>query len=959
MHADVNSPDGPLDFLQLHDAIAADIRITVVTPNRRLATSLKREYDDAQRRAGRRTWESADVLPLETFIERTYRSICVRSNGPAMPRLLTAIQCQYLWEDLIRKTEFREGLLSVSQAAKQAMTAWRVANSWQLLPALRGFALHGDAKIFMTWVRQYLQVCRERNLVDASRLPDTLSALLGDSGSGHAMALLPSQLVTLGFDIVTPQLRSFLDMCTTAGVDVRSANLGAPPQRVSLQRVEFASDGGELHACAAWARRQLEMNPAARIGIVVPELRARRNQVVRALTDALLPLERAQVRDHHEHSRHLFNVSLGEPLADYALVRDALALIDFALGNALTFAATSALLRSPFIAGADDERASRAMLDVTLRETAAPEMSLFSLQKKLKLPATAGLAAAIARCGGLCARLEQVASLGATPGRAGGGRAPRSPREWRQHFTEILGAWGFPGDARLSSVEFQVFDKLRNALEQLATLQSLQPRMSSGDALSQLRRILADTVFQPESAAGIEPPIQVLGILESAGQRFDALWVTGLHDDAWPLASRPAPFIPAVLQRSAGVTEASAIASLALDRRITDGWCASAAVVVFSHAGHETTNTTDPARGASALIREIPLSSIADAPGNEAPTDFARALQAVGAREPIPDRAITTLPAQTRVRGGSSVLRDQAACPFRAFARHRLRANGLESPHAGLDAAERGTLLHRALSLVWGEIGTHANLVSLDGGDRAALVRDAVTRAIADARAGGIAHLAGRFAEIEQARLVRTLDDWLDYECLRAPFEVVARECKRSVEVSGLMMNLRLDRLDRLADGAHALIDYKTGNAKLAGWLGNRPDEPQLPLYFVTSEEAVSALAFAKLKRGTTDKPFAFEGVSATENLLPDVTPIERKHGMAKKGYVSWDVLVQEWKETLAALAEEFARGAAQVDPKNAGSTCAQCDLHSLCRIAESAGYATLEEALPAPSIGNGDGLDE
>ena len=36
--------------------------------------------------------------------------------------------------------------------------------------------------------------------------------------------------------------------------------------------------------------------------------------------------------------------------------------------------------------------------------------------------------------------------------------------------------------------------------------------------------------------------------------------------------------------------------------------------------------------------------------------------------------------------------------------------------------------------------------------------------------------------------------------------------------------------MDRLADGARVLIDYKTGVAT-ADWRGERPDNPQLPIY--------------------------------------------------------------------------------------------------------------------------------
>ena len=148
-------------------------------------------------------------------------------------------------------------------------------------------------------------------------------------------------------------------------------------------------------------------------------------------------------------------------------------------------------------------------------------------------------------------------------------------------------------------------------------------------------------------------------------------------------------------------------------------------------------------------------------------------------------------------------------------------------------------------------------------------------------------------------------------------------------------MDLRLDRIDRLADGTHALIDYKTGVAKLAGWLGTRPDDPQLPLYFLTGNEPVAALAYARVRRGERGREFGFEGVSAVEGLLPDVAPIESRARLRNQGYTSWDVLVAEWEVSLAGLMHGFLTGSAAVDPKYAAATCARCDLQGVCRVAE------------------------
>ena len=53
------------------------------------------------------------------------------------------------------------------------------------------------------------------------------------------------------------------------------------------------------------------------------------------------------------------------------------------------------------------------------------------------------------------------------------------------------------------------------------------------------------------------------------------------------------------------------------------------------------------------------------------------------------------------MRGGTRVLADQAACPFRAFAKWRLSAEELEEPESGLDPRDRGKLLHALMREIW------------------------------------------------------------------------------------------------------------------------------------------------------------------------------------------------------------------------------------------------------------------
>jgi len=170
-------------------------------------------------------------------------------------------------------------------------------------------------------------------------------------------------------------------------------------------------------------------------------------------------------------------------------------------------------------------------------------------------------------------------------------------------------------------------------------------------------------------------------------------------------------------------------------------------------------------------------------------------------------------------------------------------------------------------------------------------------------------------------RLARLGREWLLIEAQRPPFCVALTEEKRKIEVSGLQFDARIDRMDALAGGGHALIDYKTGaQSSLKLWLGERPDEPQLPLYLLNSAEAVSVIAFAQLKTGE----MRFRGYSKDKGALPRVEQPD-----------NWQGLLGVWKKETDALGAGFAAGEARVDPKHGLDTCRLCHLQPLCRVHE------------------------
>ncbi len=881
--------------------------VTVVTPNRRLAQALAREFDAEQAAQGRTAWESADILPYSAFVERCFEDALYSELASDLPILLTPAQEHALWEDIIRRSDAGDALLAVQETAALAADAWRTAHAWRLLDTLRSGQLNEDAAAFRDWCAQYSLRCERDGHTDTALLSDLVAAQLDCKDMRK-----PKVLAVYGFDIMTPQQRDLFGALQTAGTEVFAC---APEWReASVLRVACVDARDEIGRAAAWARARLEAEPHARIGIVVPDLGKHRNALLRTLRTVMAPasmLPGASGAQGTSSDPLPFNVSLGAALTGYPLVQAACLILELA-GREIEFGRASLLLRSPFIAAGEAEAAGRARLDLELRRRAEPAITLERLLDTLDA------AGAAARAPELAQRLRKLAEF-----RKSDLFGARAPSQWAKAITDALKLMGFPDKGRsLDSTEYQTLKKWHEVVAAFATLDRVHAKLGYGEALARLRRLAAQTLFQPEAP---DAPVQILGVLESAGIAFDHLWVMGLSDDAWPIHPRPNPFLPLAAQRKARVPEASIEATLVLDAAITRGWLGAAREVVLSHPQAEGERKLLP----SPLLRDLAQGALA-LPAYPRHRDLIHAAAKI---EAIEDAVAPPLAAAVALAGGTAVITDQSACPFRAFALHRLAAKSPESPHAGLDAMERGILVHRVLAGAWGQLKTKANLDAIGADELQALLAQAADEAVRRVQRDRPATLSGRFAEIEKGRLVRLACAWLEMEreARGDDFTVAAVEDKRSMVIGPLTLRGKLDRVDELEDGRRIVIDYKSSAEPASAWLGERPDAPQLPLYLVATEPDAVAIAFAQVKAGA----MKFAALAADETLLPVYKSLPD---------IGWDTQVAEWRRVLARLATQFAAGEAAVQPKNPQTTCRNCELQPLCRIHERLGAVVLDQ---------------
>ena len=253
---------------------------TVVTGSQRLARVLRREYDGIRQQRGDAAWRAPEALPWHGWISSLWEECQFKLDDP--PALLDSWQERALWQRTVLESEESSQLLQAGGAAATAQQAWALAAEWRLNLSLVESAGNEDARVFAEWARRFRARCKAGGLIDGARLTDFLRGAM-------AQLRLPAHVVLAGFDEFTPQQSDFIEECRGAGcrIEIAVREPGEPAE--NAVRAAFANPGAELDAAARWARALVASSPNARIGVVIPDLAARRREVARAFRNVLEP----------------------------------------------------------------------------------------------------------------------------------------------------------------------------------------------------------------------------------------------------------------------------------------------------------------------------------------------------------------------------------------------------------------------------------------------------------------------------------------------------------------------------------------------------------------------------------------------------------------------------------------------------------------------------------------------
>ncbi len=365
---------------------------------------------------------------------------------------------------------------------------------------------------------------------------------------------------------------------------------------------------------------------------------------------------------------------------------------------------------------------------------------------------------------------------------------------------------------------------------------------------------IASAMITPPDAPE-HPRIAIWGPLEARLQRRDRIILAGLNEGAWPRAAAADAFLNREMRKRLGLPDPDERIGLSAH---DFAQLANAPEVIITRARRVDDKPAVASRWIWRL-RTLAAGGLggreaADAllSGGDACLAWAKDLRKAGAlssakapqpRPPADKRNLTGF-SPTRA---ANLIRD----PYSDYARYVLELQVLRRAGEEIDARERGTAVHAAVERHSANPAANA-------------LGDLVKQALIEAGA------SPEFIAIEGPlwlRAARICEDWL---ARRKPF-IDTFDVEKKAEISfragelDITLKATADRVERLADGTLAIIDFKTGRPKTAKqvFIGL---EPQLPL-----EAAIAAqAAFGKVAPGPASQLVYFQFSTSAAVLKDD-----------------------------------------------------------------------------------------
>lgn len=894
-----------------------------ITANSRLSATLKQQSIHKQSHA---VIQSPQIMTFSQWWTVWQEGCLLRgelSIDELPSKVLSGFEAQWLWEQVLQEElESREtalsnltesnqiagdsavsqniqsiALLNVSSTAKQLYQAWSLSQSWFPDDWLETPFHSNETQLFTSCRSRYLKKLKAHNWQD-----DVLAQQQRLGWLKMGKGSLPDAFFLHGFDEITPLIKQWQTAVELLGCQVTEEGMDSNDNQ-SIQNLYSAADAqDEVEQVSLWCLQQWQNLSVSKpvhqikIGVVSPNLADYKVALTQCL-DEQLSLQGLQALSSRRTTPPFYNLSLGDSLLDLPLVQNAWMSLQLFLRpqKPCSYVDWSQWLISPYSQG---NFVQRQQADASFRRL---QWSNFAWPALLETESAKALPKALLQSLRQQATLELPAKLSLT--------------QFIEATWDVLQLIAWPGSRALNSDEYQQKMAFESAVTHFSMVTEMVGKQPVSAWLSLFRRFLSEQLQQSQSK-GLQP-IQIMGMLEAGGQNFDALWVMGLTDEAWPRISNPNPFLPMSLQREQRSPRCDAKRELDYALQVTERLAQCAPTLVWSYPQYQgdaellASPLIQVRRDAFQRLQDVVLTpyqpliyhSLAE-----------RVFQLRDAEKPIEwvlDTKGPQVAEGSKAPGGTGILQAQSQCPLMAFMDYRLGGKyGLQTVEEGLQNTNQGTLVHAVLEHFWQETKTQNAMLLLSDAELAERLQNHIIQSFAQLQGT----IENAYLELEQARILELCLQWLELEKTRPSFEVVATEEKHQITLAGIEFSVIVDRIDLVA-GQKVIIDYKTGKASINDLLKTPTKAPQLAVYLHAVSDDVSGIGYGLLH---SDDGVKISAIAAEDDVLLKARSIQVFAKMAEKESseyyeTTWVHFLGHLRQQVSDLASDIQLGCAEM----------------------------------------------
>jgi len=871
--------------------------------------------------------EVATDLSIQSFSQWQQHLWQTLSFLRPLPELVANLELKIWLKQLIQQEPHWQltNALGVAEKVLEALrnlTAWNKAVS-DLVQ--RETSETPETKYFIQWAKQLNAFCDERKLLPQfAKLPFLQSHLKEISEQ------IPGRILLVGFNQLVPSEESFLDECRALGCSIEFYYPKVSCEQA--RRIEVDELAQEIEVAAAYAFEQSQINPHCRIGIVVNQLSSQLALVHEAFSTYFHPEE---ARPWQSLERTKYNVSAGQPLLEQPMIDAAVKIIGLR-SSKIEPLTLMFLKNTPFIDWGEQAEASRYFLHQQYSR-GFPIYSVESLLKAIcRQPQPEKLSL-------LQSRLKSLKSQQ---------HNARIMSSWSQFWRGKLTTWGWIEGRKLDETESVIAQEFNQVFADFLELTRLCEIPSAAQANEFFMQVLTQKTFQLPSD---RTNVHVLGVLEASGLEFDQLFLVGFSQENWPQKAKSNPFLPRDLQQQWNMPGCSAEREFEYARDLSQSLLSAAKKIWVTECRSDPAEPSNISGFFSEIKHYSEPSPVRENHSQESPSQENQLpVKLIGKPTLNPDyhwwKDEKIALSAKEISGGAYLFGLFSSCPFKAMSKTQLAIEAPASVSRGIPAKIRGIWLHDALEFFWQETKQQATLLAMTLEQLEQRVEHHLSRAKEAVAEVLNAVAAKELVELEQEKLKGQILSWLELERERSPFSVKP-ELPKQVTLNGLTVSLRIDRVDEDKDSNLSIIDYKTGNADVKKWLGDRPEEAQMPLYALACEPAnIKSLSYAKIKTGEIAREgFWFDHgdeSAGSQSASVGFRYLEKSKSRDKDKTRSLSAnshlldpaqsLTAQWRKVLTRLARNILAGEMPVSPKHPVDSCRYCDYADFCRVNES-----------------------